>query len=176
MDNLFVAYALIALGLLLLAGELLLPTGGILFVIGLAALITGVASTFYRGPAQGVVALVIIFLAITIVGPLLIYYWPRTALGKKMTLPAGGDDGSVAEMPVNLELEQLRGRYGKTISALRPAGVVDFHGKRVDTISEGELIDAGEWVRCMEVKVGRVVVRRVERPPELGDINPDDLR
>ena len=28
----------------------------------------------------------------------------------------------MANMPVNLELEQLRGRYGKTLSPLRPSG------------------------------------------------------
>ena len=55
-------------------------------------------------------------------------------------------------MPVNLELEQLRGRYGKTLSALRPAGVTDFDGRRVDTMSEGTLIEAGQWVRCIDVQ------------------------
>ena len=74
-------------------------------------------------------------------------------------------------MPVNLELEQLRGRYGKTLSALRPCGLVDFDGKRVDTMTNGEMIDPNQWVRCVDVKAGRVVVRQVSAPPDLGEID-----
>ena len=78
-------------------------------------------------------------------------------------------------MPTNLELEQLRGRYGKAVSSLRPSGVVEFDGKRVDCMSEGSMIDPGQWVRCIDVKAGKVMVRQVERPPDLGDIDPSDL-
>ena len=73
----------------------------------------------------------------------------------------------MAAMPVNLELEQLRGRYGKTVSSLRPSGVTDFDGRRVDTLSEGDMIEPGQWVRCIDVKAGRVIVRHVDRPPDL---------
>jgi membrane-bound ClpP family serine protease len=74
-----------------------------------------------------------------------------------------------------LELEQLRGRYGKTVSSLRPAGITEFDGRRVDTLSEGDMIDPGQWVRCVDVKAGRVIVRPVERPPDLESMNPADL-
>jgi membrane-bound serine protease (ClpP class) len=72
-------------------------------------------------------------------------------------------------MPVNLELENLRGRFGRAVSALRPAGVVDFDGRRVDTITEGLMVEPGQWVRCIDVRAGKVIVRPVERP-DLGDL------
>ena len=78
-------------------------------------------------------------------------------------------------MPVNLELEQLRGRYGKTVSALRPAGITEFDGRRVDTLSEGGLIHPGQWVRCIDVKAGRVIVRPVEGPPDLANLETADF-
>jgi membrane-bound serine protease (ClpP class) len=62
------------------------------------------------------------------------------------------------------------------VSALRPAGITEFHGRRIDTLSEGDMIDAGQWVKCVDVKAGKVIVRAVERPPELGDLNADDLK
>ena len=171
MDNLFLAYTLIFIGLLLLAAELFLPTGGIAFVLGVAGIIGGIAIAFNRSPSQGAVTIVVVLIIVPIVGPMLMHYWPRTAMGKKFVLTAADDDATVAQMPVNLELEQLRGRYGKTVSPLRPSGVANFDGRRVDVLSEGALVDAGQWVKVIDVSAGRVVVRHVERPPDLSELN-----
>jgi len=171
MDNLFLAYSLIIIGLLLMAAELFLPSGGIVFVLGVGGVIGGIAIAFNRSPSQGAVTLIVVLVLIPLLGPVLLHYWPRTAIGKKFVLTAAEDDATVAQMPVNLELEQLRGRYGKTVSPLRPAGVANFDGRRVDVLSEGALIDAGQWVKVIDVKAGRIVVRQVERPPDLGELN-----
>jgi membrane-bound ClpP family serine protease len=176
MDQTFLAYALVLVGLILMAAEVFLPTGGILFVLAVAAMIAGIAMSFYSDITQGMVLLVAVFILIPLLGPVLLRAMPRTAMGKKLFLEASEEDASVAQMPVNLELEQLRGRYGRTVSALRPAGITEFDGRRVDTLSEGDMIGPGQWVRCIEVKAGRVIVRQVDRPPDLGDMDPMDLR
>src|SRR5205085_10625682 len=119
MDHLLLAYGLIVLGLVLLAAELFLPTGGILFVLAVGALVVGVAMTFAESTSRGMVTLVAIFVIIPIVGPILIHYWPKTPVGKKFFLNRPDEDDTLANMPVNLELEQLRGRYGRTVSWLR---------------------------------------------------------
>src|SRR5258707_815251 len=126
MDHTVLAYALVLLGLLLLAAEIFLPTGGILFVLAIGALITGIAMAFYRDTLQGMITLVAVFILIPVLGPILIHLMPRTTMGKKLFLEATEEDASIAAMPVNLELEQLRGRYGKTVSSLRPAGITQF--------------------------------------------------
>jgi membrane-bound serine protease (ClpP class) len=72
-------------------------------------------------------------------------------------------------MPVLLELEQLRGRFGRAVSALRPGGIAEFDGKRVDTITEGLMVEPGHWVRCIDVRAGKVIVRPVDKP-DLGDL------
>lgn len=176
MDNLFLAYALVVLGLLLLAAEIFLPTGGILFVLAIGALVAGITMTFYGDVTQGLITLVAVFIIIPVLGPILVHYMPRTKMGRKLFLEGPDDDASVATMPTHLDLEGLRGRYGRTMSSLRPSGVVDFDGRRVDTISEGDMIGPGQWVRCIDVKAGRVIVRQVDRPPDLADMNPDDWR
>jgi membrane-bound ClpP family serine protease len=165
------AYFLIALGLLVMAAELLIPTGGVLFVVGVAGLIAGVAMLFSYDAAHGLVALLALFVGLAFGGPLLVYWWPRSALGRRLTLSGPDDDATVAAMPVHLELEALRGRYGKSVSPLRPAGATDFDGRRVDTLSEGPFIEAGRWVRCIDVRAGRVVVREVSGPPDLENID-----
>jgi membrane-bound ClpP family serine protease len=170
-QSLTLAYILIVAGLLLLIAELFLPTGGALLVLSLAALVLGVAMTFLYSddPTTGMITLVGVFIAIPIIASVLMHFWPRTRVGRRFFLNGPEADATLAHMPVNLELEQLRGRFGRAISALRPAGVVDFDGQRVDTITEGMMVDPGQWVRCIEVKSGKVIVRPVEKP-DLGDL------
>jgi membrane-bound ClpP family serine protease len=175
MENLTLAYVLIGLGLALLLAELFLPTGGVLFVLSVGALVVGVAMTFAYDQSTGVVTLIAVFVAIPLLGAIAFHYWPKTPLGKRFVLSGPEQDATVASMPVNLELEQLRGRYGRTVSALRPAGVTEFDGRRVDTMSEGPLIEPGQWVRCIDVKAGRVIVRQIERPPDLADFDTTAL-
>ena len=102
----------------------------------------------------------------------MLYLWPRTRVGKRFILP--DQDATLAQMPVNLELEQLRGRYGQALSDLRPAGVAAFDGKRIDVITEGMMVTAGGWVRCVDVKAGKVVVRQVDKP-RLQDLESADF-
>jgi membrane-bound ClpP family serine protease len=175
MDHTFLAYALVLLGLILMAAEIFLPTGGILLVLATGALVAGIAMSFYGDTTQGLITLTAVFVLIPVLGPILLHAMPRTRVGKKLFLEASEEDASVAAMPVILELEQLRGRYGKTVSSLRPAGITAFDGRRVDTMSEGDMIEPGQWVRCIDVRAGRVIVRQVDRPPDLGDIDPTEL-
>jgi|SRR5579862_2793699 len=169
MDTLPLAYGLIAIGIVLMAAELLLPTHGMLFGLGVGAEIIGVALTFRYGLSTGVATLVVVVIVVPVIGGALLRIWPKTPMGKHLFLPKpGDDDAAVANMPVNLELEHLRGRYGRTLSALRPCGLVDFDGKRVDTMTSGEMIEQNRWVRCVDVKGGRVIVREAQAPPDLG--------
>jgi membrane-bound ClpP family serine protease len=164
------AYVLIVAGLFLLAAELFLPSG-IFLVLSLTAIVIGVAMTFIYSddPTRGIVTLICLFAAVPLLGGAVLHYWPKTRLGKRFFLNRPEEDATIASMPVNLELEQLRGRFGRTVSPLRPAGVTDFDGRRVDTITEGMMVDEGQWVRCIDVRAGKVIVRQVERP-DLGDL------
>ena len=109
-----------------------------------------------------------VFVATPVVLWALFYLWPESFWGNRL-IPNPEDDRTMANMPANMQLEPLKGRIGKTASPLRPAGIVDFDGKRIDCVTEGMMIDAGQWVRCVEVKTGRVVVRQIDKP------NLDDL-
>ncbi|HEX4588954.1 MAG TPA: NfeD family protein [Gemmataceae bacterium] len=163
MDPLTIAYLLIVLGLALLVAELFIPTSGILFLVSSLCILGGVALTFvYGDTAVGMVTLLSVFVVVPAVATLMLYIWPRTPMGKRLILR--DRDEATARLPVNLELEALRGRYGRALSDLRPAGTVDFDGRRVDTISEGLMVPAGSWVRCIDVRAGTVVVRQVDEP------------
>jgi membrane-bound serine protease (ClpP class) len=174
MTSLTVAYLLIGLGLILLVAEIFVPSGGMLFLGSTMCILAGVVMAFYYGDAStGMLTLVGVFIAAPVVATIALHYWPKTAMGRRLILP--DQDATIAQMPVNLELEQLRGRYGQAISDLRPAGVVMFDGKRIDVITEGMMINAGDWVRCVDVKTGKVIVRPTEAP-KLSDLEADEFK
>jgi membrane-bound ClpP family serine protease len=174
MDPLTIAYLLIVLGLGLLVAEVFLPTGGVLFIASSLCILGGVVLTFvYGDTATGMVTLLSVFVVVPFVATLMLYIWPRTPMGKRLILR--DRDEVTAQMPVMLELEGLRGRYGRALSDLRPAGAVEFDGRRVDAMSEGMMVAAGAWVRCVDVRFGTVVVRQVDAP-DLGDLESADFR
>ena len=167
-SSLILAYVLIAVGFLLLVGELFF-TSGTLLVLALTAIAAGVGLAFYHGSTTGLFTLLGVMIALPVFGGFLARYWPKTRFGRRMVLAAPDEDATIASMPVNLELERLRGRFGRALSDLRPSGVCDFDGWRVDTITEGMMVEAGQWVRCVDVRAGKVVVRPVDKP-NLGDL------
>jgi membrane-bound serine protease (ClpP class) len=170
MNDLTLGYGLILVGLVLLLAELLIPSG-VLFALSLTAMLVGLALLFRDSASTGLGTLLVLLVAVPILLTVVIRYWQKTPLGKRFVLQAPSEDDTLATMPVNLELDQLRGRYGRTVSALRPAGVTDFDGRRVDTLSEGGLIEPGQWVRCIDVQAGKVIVRAVDGPPDLGGLD-----
>ncbi len=168
--ELVLAYLLIVVGFLLIVGELFY-TSGTLLVLALTSIAAGVGLAFYYGHTTGLFTLLAVLIALPLFGGLLLRYWPRTRFGKRMMLTAPEEDATIAAMPVNLELERLRGRVGRAVSELRPSGVCDFDGWRVDTITEGMMVEAGSYVRCVDVRAGKVIVRPVEGP----DAAPDGI-
>lgn len=165
---------LIAVGFVLLPAELLLPTGGILFAAGLIAIGAGVFMAFMISSSVGFVTLLASLCGMVLMLGLISYVWRRSPLARHFVLDAPGEEATMAGLPANQDLGRLKGRIGRTLSALRPAGVVDFDGRRVDTITEGMMVDPGQYVRCIDVQAGKVIVRPVEKP-DLGDLENADF-
>jgi membrane-bound serine protease (ClpP class) len=172
--ELTLAYVLIGVGFLLLGLELFVPSGGLLFVTACGSIIGGLVLVFQTDTLLGVFTLIGVFVALPVLGGLLLYIWPRTALGRRFLVRGTAESDTVAAMPANQELERLKGRFGRTLAPLRPAGVVDFDGRRVDTLTEGMMVEEGQWVRCIDVRAGKVIVRPVERP-DLGALDGTDF-
>jgi membrane-bound serine protease (ClpP class) len=174
-SNLILAYVLIGVGFLLMVGELFLPSGTLL-LLALTSIAAGVGLAFYHSSSTGLFTLVAVLVALPLFGGMLARYWSRSRMGRRMILSTPEEDATVASMPVNLELERLRGRHGRAVSDLRPSGVCDFDGWRVDTITEGLMVEAGQLVRCVDVRAGKVIVRPVDQSTAINELeNLDNL-
>ena len=66
------------------------------------------------------------------------------------------DLGYVSATPAR----KLVGATGTALTALRPSGVVKINGKRIDVISDGGFIEAGEQIRVESAASNRVVVAK----------------
>lgn len=155
---------LIGLGFLLLLAEAFLPAHGVLGVAGLAGIAGGIVLLFEYDRDAGLSGLLGVTVAVPAAIGLLLYLWPRTPMGRKLLRHAPSQDLTLADAEFCKKLDQLRGCYGKTVSTLKPSGVVVFDGQRVDSISEGMMIEPGRLVRCIDVQAGKVVVRPADRP------------
>ncbi|HVK15660.1 MAG TPA: hypothetical protein VM533_01850 [Fimbriiglobus sp.] len=168
------AFVLIGCGVVLLVAEFFLPTGGVLVVVGLGLIAAAVGVILYYGSTMEAVAAVIATcIGIPIAWNVLIYGWQR--MSRQVTLDSETVQATVANTPEAAELEQYKGRYGKTVSPMRPSGTVEIDGRRLDALTEGMMLDAGAWVKCVGVGSGWVIVRRVDPPAGLSDMTLDEL-
>jgi membrane-bound serine protease (ClpP class) len=154
-------------GVVLLALEfLVIPGFGIAGALGILALLAGLVLSL-TGPgftsqflmlaaARVVFALLFALLA----SLLLLRFLPRLPFGRRLVLTTGlSSESGYESAPPSDHL--LLGKRGQAHSTLRPAGIADIEGHRVDVVSEGDLIDAGEPVEVIRVDGNRIVVRRV---------------
>jgi len=171
-----VALLLIALGVVLLIGEFFFPvTGGLMVVGGITLFALAVGLIFYWGTrTEAIIATIGLSIGLPAAFAGLFQAWKRFSLKSGLDAEAAGGTLTAA-MPELSELERLKGRYGRTLTPMRPSGSVEIDGRRVDALTEGMMLAAGLWVRCVDVKGSRVTVRQVDAPADLGNINLDDI-
>lgn len=172
---LIIAFVLIALGVVQLVGEFAFPTGGIFLIGALIAFAIAVGIVWYYGTrTEATVAVIGFCVGVPAMGWGLVQAWKSLALKRGLDPDAAGGSVTTA-VPELSELDSLKGQTGKTLTPMRPSGTVFLGGRRVDAITEGMMIDPGMWVRCIDVKAGKVIVRRIDSPYELNEMNLDGL-
>lgn len=153
MITLTLAILLFVVGAVLLFGELLLPTGGVLGVLAGLMILAGVVICFMLDRWLGLAVFLAVVIASPFVGALMIRWYPKTPIGKRMILAS--EETVIRPPPVHI------GRTGVAATPLRPSGEVDFEDDRVEVISDRGIISAGTAVRVVAIENGRPVVRAV---------------
>ena len=65
------------------------------------------------------------------------------------------------ELHQQSDMRVLVGKRGETLSVLRPAGIGDFDGVRLNVVTEGGFIEKGAHVEIVDVQGTRIVVREI---------------
>lgn len=150
------AVLLLGLGLALVVAEVLFPSFGLLGLLATLAVIGANVVAFQEGSGVAFMIVTGVLVPIVILGGLKLL--PKSPLAKYLV-----SDGfsAVESRAVDSRDRSLLGAVGVVEATLRPAGVARFDDRRVDVVSRGDAIDAGERVRVIELHGNRVVVARL---------------
>jgi len=156
-------YALLGGGLLFVILEVFFPSGGLLGIGATICLGVGAWTAFeYGGGFSAVLkygASVVVLAPITLVFAFKIL--PHTPFANAIILQPSG----TPQVATELGLESLVGQRGRTITDLRPAGIALVADRRVDVVTRGVHLEAGDDVRIVKVEGNRVIVEHVGGEP-----------
>ena len=145
----------------LLIAEVFIPSGGLIGIMALACLIGGVMIFFNHSIVAGWIGIIT---AVVMIPSILIIAYktlPKTKFGKSVTLaPPQRQQGDA--IPDTPQLKNLIGTVGVVTTPLRPVGMCDFSGQRVECVAESSYVDKGQTVKVISVEGTQVMVRMVE--------------
>lgn len=151
---LFVSLGLLGLAVVLLALELLVPSGGALAVATGVSAIASVVAMFAYDLTWGAVYLAIMCVAAPVVGLGIMKLWVNTPIGRRMVLSDAAGGAGTRGIAV--------GDEGVTLTVLRPVGTVRIGQSRADGLAESGFIDVGRRVVVTELIDGNAKVREVD--------------
>ncbi len=156
--RLFAAILLQLIGIVVIIAEFILPSAGILTVVALGVfgyslflVFTGVSTTagfiFVAADIVLIPILVVIGLKLLARSPAAL----RTELSSKEGVSSQSSDAQL-----------LLSKEGVTVSTLRPSGVAQIEGQRVDVVTRGEFVDKRMPVVVIAVTGNQVIVEQKE--------------
>ena len=151
---------LLVFALLLFVLEIMNPGFGLPGIAGIVLLVVDVlitARTVQEALIYGLIAAVIVLIFL-IIGARLV---SRGKMPKSLIL-----DQEEGEYRSSDDLSALVGTTGKTLTVLRPAGLAELDGRRLDVVTRGEFLEKDSKVEVLEAAGGRLVVRACREPAE----------
>ena len=145
----------------LIVAEVFVPSGGLISICAIACLVGGIVIFFQHSVIVGWIGIGIA--AIMIPSVLVVAYkiFPKTRFGKSVTLtPPERKQGDA--IPDTDKLKELLGAEGDVLTPLRPVGMCDFSGQRVECVAESGYVEKGKKVKVINVESTQLTVRIIE--------------
>jgi len=145
----------------LIIAEVFVPSGGLISICAIACLVGGIAIFFHYSLIAGWIG---VGIAAVMIPAVLIYAYrifPKTRFGKSVTLtPPERKQGDA--IPDTDKLKELLGAEGVVLTPLRPVGMCDFSGQRVECVAESGYVNKGKKVKIINVESTQLTVRIIE--------------
>jgi membrane-bound serine protease (ClpP class) len=142
----------------LIVAEVFIPSAGLLTVCSLGCLIGGIVIFFRHSAAAGWIGVMV---AIVMVPSLLAMAYkilPRTRFGKRVILTPPLRERGEAISDTS-ELAEMVGQVGRVLTTMRPVGMCDFGGRRVECVAETGYLQKEKKVKVIRVEGTQVTVR-----------------
>jgi membrane-bound ClpP family serine protease len=152
--------AILIIGIVLLIVEMFTPGFGVAGGLGVVLLVIGIILTA-RSPVEAVILFLILILLIAIVLAIVLRSASKGKLNKKLVLNLSSrkDLGYTSSSYP----QELVGKTGVAITALRPAGTGEFDDFRLDVVTEGDFVDKDTRIRVLSVSGNRIVVEATDK-------------
>ena len=145
----------------LIIAEIFVPSGGLISLCALACLISGAVIFFHYSTIAGWIGIGIATVMIPTVLVFAYRIFPKTRFGKSVTLtPPDRQQGDA--IPDTSELKELLGKVGIVLTPLRPVGMCDFAGQRVECVAESGYVEKNKKVKVINVESTQLTVRTME--------------
>ena len=147
----------VLLGMILIIVEVFLPGFGLPGIGGIVLVGAGVVMVGMHFGSLTAVGTLLVIIAVLAV---LISWVLRQASrgGKRSDLFLQERDELYTQQE---DMKVLVGKAGTTTSVLRPAGIGDFDGVRLNVVTEGGFIEKGQPIEIVRVDGSRIVVKPV---------------
>ena len=155
------AIFLFVLCAILLVAEVFVPSFGLITLCALASLTGGIVIFFQQSPAAGWCGIIV---AVVMIPSALVFAYkifPKTGFGKTVLLE-GPKRKKGDAIPDTDQLEALLGQKAVSITPLRPVGMCDFSGTRLECVAESGYVDKGKTVEVIRVEGTQLTVRKIE--------------
>ncbi|MBN8191008.1 nodulation protein NfeD [Bacillus sp. NTK074B] len=149
---------LFVIGIILIVAEFFLP-GGIAGGLGIGAILGSIMLAGGDMMQMGISLLIALLIAVATVIIFVKVFGKKMKFFNKIILKdsTSTESGYVS----NANRLDLIGKEGVTKTPLRPSGTVIVEDERIDAVTEGGFIKAGEKVKIVKVEGSRIVVRDI---------------
>jgi membrane-bound ClpP family serine protease len=145
----------------LIIAEVFVPSGGVLGAAAFLSLVGGLMLFFRHSPAAGIVGIIVAVLMVPTLLALAYKLLPRTRFGRRVLLapPVRQRGEAVTDAP---ELSKLVGQVGRVLTAMRPVGMCEFDGRRVECVADSGYVPKDRKVKVIGIDGTQVTVRVVD--------------
>ena len=154
----------VLLGAGLMIVEVFLPGFGLPGISGIVLIGAGVVMAWMEAGALVAIAILLVIIAVLAV---FISWVLRTASSGRSS-HAEIFLREKEELSTREDMQVLVGRRGRTTSVLRPAGIGDFDGVRLNVVTEGEFIERNTPIEIVSANGTRIVVRSMQEEEACG--------
>lgn len=148
------------LGFLMVIIEMFHPGFGAPGIIGGSLLALGIIFTA-RSVQDALIMIIIIILILGGVLTLVLQSATRGRLSKSLILSKSQNK---QEGYIGVEdLQYFVGREGVAVTTLRPSGMADIDGVKLDVVSDGEFIQKGTCVEIVRVEGRKILVQSIKK-------------
>ena len=151
------AALLLVVGFALVVVEMYIPGFGAPGIIGFLLLVGGVIA-LRPTPFQALLIAIVIVALLCIALSVCIHSASKGRLSRSKFIL---HETSIAQDSGDDDLAYYVGQKGKAVTVLRPAGIGEFSGVKLNVVSDGEFINPGEDICVKSVEGNRICVQKI---------------